>query len=603
MGKIQVLDSELINLIAAGEVVERPSSIVKELIENSIDADATEIIVRIKDGGVSEIQVQDNGSGMDPTDATLAFTQHATSKIVSAEDLFNITSLGFRGEALASISSVSEVTLDTKAKNSESVTVASRGGQLSSMQSAKADVGTVITVSDLFRGIPARKNFLRSENTELSYILNVFLSISLTSPKIHFELWHNNRLTHRLPSAGDTKERILQIYGDRVAENLFIEELQINDIRLSLIVGSPDLARKDRKLQYIFVNGRSISDRALQKAITQAYSGYIHKDLQPVYFIFIDIPPELVDVNVHPRKLEVRFKDSQFLFHTLHNTLKNLLNKHTKQELLNRLPAASDMANNIGEVSHSINHQTEWGGGIKTTSRSSTYNKSMRTLDSLSFTQNLLQDSMSILKQTEQVHFVETTQLFLTYIMYQLDEEIIFVDQHAAAEKIMYERLMNQLEEIRSKNLLVPEILELSQREKSLLISLSVTLKEVGIEIADFGGNAVQLIAIPELLQKFHFDTFVQEILEKHNEFEELKESSSSSTTKQENFKILFKNLIATMACHASVRAGQKLSQAEMQQIVNDLSKCEDPYNCPHGRPVSVRMHKSDLAKLFKRIV
>jgi DNA mismatch repair protein MutL len=337
MGKIKLLSPELINLIAAGEVVERPASVVKELIENSIDAGADRVIINIEEGGRKKIEVIDNGSGMDEEDARLALTQHATSKLATKDDLSNIHTLGFRGEALASISSVSTIEIDTKYRGSEAVKLLADKDGIKKKSSSRSDVGTTITVKDLFQSTPARLKFLRSQETEFGHIQDLVNSLGLANLNVHLELYHNSKLVLRLPKAKDMSERVFSIWNRNIAENLYIQEVEKPGYKLFIAAGKPDIGRKDRKLQYLFVNKRLITDRLLQKAILESYKGYLHRDLYPVYFIFLEIDPKLVDVNVHPRKQEVRFNNTQEVYSFVFNGLRTLIDQSTKDDLVSRI--------------------------------------------------------------------------------------------------------------------------------------------------------------------------------------------------------------------------------------------------------------------------
>ncbi len=589
MGKIQILQDNIINLIAAGEVVERPASIIKELLENSVDAGATQIVVKVSHGGLDMIQLSDNGTGMDKQDAMLAFKQHATSKISSQTDLENIRTLGFRGEALASISSVAKIEVDTKTASDDPVKLNVYKDVFTFSPSAKAEPGTTISVRDLFLDVPARRKFLRTEATEFTYIQNTFLSVALVNLNIHFELYHNDKLIYRLPAAQRFTDRIYDIWDSKLAENLFSNELEQNGIKLQLHVGSPDVARGDRKLQYLFVNGRSVSDRLLQKAVTEAFQGFLHRDLQPVFFVMLDIPAEMVDVNVHPRKQEVRFRDSGSIFNLVRTAVQQQLGHSTKAELLNRIHSQPESASFPTPAGNSMH----FSDSFRQPSYSAPRQQTERSMD---FT-SALRGSSDFAPATEATSLDESVtgnylQIFATYIVYQQDEQIVFVDQHAAAEKILYEKLTQQLDLNRSKPMLVPEIVELDKPSKAKILELKDQLGHTGFQVEDFGGNSVQVTGIPEVIPQMNIGRFLQEL--------------AQTTEDSENLPLrndIKHYLVATMACHGAIRAGQPLSQIEMRQLISDLSRCNSPYNCPHGRPVSWTMSRYELEKGFKRII
>jgi len=332
MSKIRTLPENLINLIAAGEVVERPASAVKELLENSIDAGATEVTLKIEDFGKGLIEVIDNGAGMDKDDALKAFEQHTTSKIHEEEDLNKINTLGFRGEALASISSVADsIIVETREKDSPAVKLNIRNTERIFDVSARVDHGTTIQIQSLFKNVPARLKFLKSDATELKYIANTFTEIALTHLQVRFELYHNDKLLYRLPQANSIKDRIFDIYGKNVAESLF-EEVHFDgkSYQITGLFCKPELAKKVSTIQYISMNGRSINSKVIGAAVSQAYQGFIHKELKPHYFIFIHMDPSMVDVNVHPRKLEVRFENQDEIFKSIFKLARSALENNTK---------------------------------------------------------------------------------------------------------------------------------------------------------------------------------------------------------------------------------------------------------------------------------
>ena len=339
MGKIRLLPKNLINLIAAGEVVERPASVLKELLENSIDAKATEIIVNIEEAGNKLISVQDNGVGMNKEDASMAFKQHATSKLITEEDLQNITTLGFRGEALASISSVAEsVTLESKSKESDAIKIEVKSSEESESVTNQTKQGTTISVLNLFKNIPARRKFLKSEATELKYITSMFINTALVNTDVHFELYHNGRLLYKLTKTKDIKERIFEIWGGEVAKNLIETDwIEGSLCKLKLLVGRPEISKKTNYLQFSYVNDRYVVNKTISAAVFEAFKGFIHKDLKPVFFILIHISPSKVDVNIHPRKLEVKFENSEEIFRLVYSATKKLLEKQTKQIISNNL--------------------------------------------------------------------------------------------------------------------------------------------------------------------------------------------------------------------------------------------------------------------------
>lgn len=614
MGKIKQLPDHIINLIAAGEVVERPASVVKELLENSLDATATKIILKLEAGGIDKITIEDNGSGMEPADALLAFTQHATSKVYSEEDLQSIASLGFRGEALASISSVAEIEMLTLAEKGESSLVTASNSTIQHSTGTRTSSGTTTIVSGLFNGIPARKKFLRTATTEFKRCQEIFQALALTNLSVDFELYHNGKQIHKLPATNDFTTRVFDLWGKSIAENLYELTAEYNNRKVTIFAGKPDIGRSDRSKQYIFINGRHISDKVIQRAVTEAYKGFLHRDLHPVYFIFLELPNTEVDVNVHPRKQEVRFSDSSEIYRLVYNALRTGLDSKTQSELRQRI----DQGNQTTAAYSSIPSTTVEAVRYEPSSRSYDPKPSntgrTNIQQGLGFTRELLQSSSAQPNPKQSLHDsdkfdfdlnIEPLQVLNTYIVYQSGDSIIFVDQHAAAESIQYERILNQSNIGQSKRLLVPEVVELPETDKQVVIDNSEYFSSLGLELSDFGEGAIQISATPEALNSFDAKAFLAEFIERNLELgEEIKMDLDLDTRQNlEKHNPKLHTLIATLACHGSIRAGQKLSKPEMIQLIVDLKNNNQTYNCPHGRPVSWVMSKYDLEKNFNRIV
>lgn len=594
MGKIRKLSKELINIIAAGEVVERPSSVLKELLENSVDAESTFIKVNIEDFGQSLIEVSDNGIGMDRDDLTQSLQQHATSKISSKTDLENIASYGFRGEALASISSVSETTeIESKTDKGDSAKIVFKSGETKLVGSSRSDRGTKVSVYGLFNNIPARKKFLKSSNTELRNLTNTFIDIALINIDIHFEIHHNNKMIYRLPKCNSIKERIFSIWKEG-AKNL-LEEFSISfpTYKLRLLLEMPDKARKTPQFQLIYVNKRRIENKVIASAIKEAYSGFIHKELKPSYIILIDIEPHEVDVNVHPRKLEVRFQNSQEIFRTVFSTVRKKLEINTKNTIIDSIRETTEET--IPQKSEFNYNNTNRTFSIpKYTPRMSD-----RVSDAISFSAEIINSAQEF---KEEINNIDSkgalSQYFNTYIVYEKDSELIFIDQHAAAEKINFERLLKEFGSVRTKPLLVPIVIELSQNDKDIVINKKDHLNEIGVFVEDFGGNSISLTEIPEIIEKIDFSTYIQDLVSDKEDYSWLKREYSEYSISEESYAILAKT-----ACHGSIRAGQKLTSLEMSNIISNLKNLEQPNSCPHGRPILWRLTKQEIEKNFKRII
>lgn len=607
MTKIKKLPQNIVNLIAAGEVVERPASALKELIENSIDAQADKIIVRIGKAGVEYIEVEDNGVGMTEDDAIMAFEQHATSKIQTEEDLNHIYTLGFRGEALASISSVcQELVIETKSKDNTAIKAIKNNLGISTKISQKVDIGAIIRVNGLFENIPARKKFLKSEQVEFKHISQTFINTALPHLNIHFELWHNDKEIYKLTKVNNFKDRIFEIWGNTISKHIFEPvEYSSPGLKITAFLGSTEVGRKGGDIQYIFVNKRCISNKTIYQAAQQAYRGFLHKDLKPTYYYFIDLDASEVDVNIHPRKNEVRFNNSQIIFQaiysitrkTLENKTKNLITETLSQEIQENVPNVYFKSNSSNLISKDTSRYTEYNE-----SRSSyiSEKKAKPTVaDALSFTRILIEqpanEEMSLSLKKSQSNF-SAIQIFNTYILFEKDDKLIFVDQHAAAEKITFEKLYSNYGAIKTKPLLVPEIINLKKHEKDEILNRKEELSKSGIILEDFGGESIQILEIPEIIEKIDTSYYLHEILNPGNDFEKSFDKGEYANLTYEAYILL-----ATEACHGSIRAGQKLSAEEMRNILNELLKLKNPYNCPHGRPVMWELDRTEIEKNFKR--
>lgn len=599
--KINILPQDLINVIAAGEVVERPASVVKELVENSVDAKSTFIRVNIKNYGKDLIEVIDNGSGMSKEDARLAFVQHATSKISSKQDLENIISFGFRGEALASISSVSETSeLETKTANDDAVFISIASSKINEGNSTKADTGTRISINNLFKNVPARKKFLKSDNTEFRNIVNTFIDIALINIDIHFEIYHNDKLIHRLTKATSIKDRIFEIWGRSSSES-FLEEknVETNLTKIKLILEDPSKTKKNTSLQYIYVNNRRIDSKVIHSAVKEAYQGFIHRDLKPSFIVLLEMDPRIVDVNVHPRKLEVRFEDSQGVFRAVYSATKKTLENTTKQNIENTLERSREIGDEktLPWESPSYKPQT-FTKPYNTSSRVdniASYDRKPSVNQAISFSKEIMDFKV---EETQPEIVQKLSQLFNTYIVYEKDDYLVFIDQHAAAEKISFEKLVYQVGAVHTKPLLIPTVIELKSHQKEELLSNKENLADIGIIIEDFGGNEIQILEIPEIIENIDFEDYIHEILNNKDDFISMGNQYQDLQLSREIY-----NLLALTACHGSIRAGEKLSEEEMRSIISNLKTLKQPNNCPHGRPISWKLKKSEIEKNFKRIV
>ncbi|MGB9716247.1 MAG: DNA mismatch repair endonuclease MutL [Thermodesulfovibrionales bacterium] len=535
MSKIKVLPSSLRNKIAAGEVIERPASIVKELIENSIDAESTSIQIEVLYGGKRLIRVLDNGIGMEKEDALLCFERYATSKTLNEDDLFNIKTLGFRGEALPSIAAVSKVKLITAPKGlNEGTSIEIHGGELKIVKDSPS-TGTSIEVRDIFFNMPVRRKFLKTDNTELLHIIDTVTEEALSHYEIGFTLLSDNHEILSIPPASCLRERIMQIYGSEFLYGL--SELNINskEINLSSFVSKGDNFRNSKTHQFIFVNRRPIRDLSITHAVYKAYEGILPQKKHPIFFIFLNIDPLLVDFNVHPTKREVRFKDKEFVYHFIYSNIKNLF---TNDKNLVYSPS---------HISSTIAENIEFG-----------YKPSFSFL--------YLGDS---------------------FIAFTDKDGLTIIDQHAAHERILYEKLLNGLD-IESNQLLFPRQVRVSHKEYRTLLKNSHLLKDFGIEIEDFGHDTVLIRSLPDSIKEADIRGILSDI--------------TSGILDGDIFqKDLRKTLAAKIACHHSVRGNILLTREEIEQLLSDLSKCIHPDKCPHGRPTKIFFSLDDLKKMFKK--
>lgn len=587
---IKLLSPDLINKIAAGEVVERPASIVKELIENSIDAGAKKITLKVENGGINYIEVVDNGSGMSEQDAKLALVQHATSKIHSVDDLKNIYTLGFRGEALASISSISTLKIHTKTSEGKPILAFTQGDRIITENGQARNQGTTVIVENVFDQIPARRKFLKSEITEYKNILNTFIKIVLAHHKIEFEFFNNSKVVYSLPQSETFEKRILQIYPN--LENKLLP-LMFDDksLRISGFIGHPELNRRDSSLQFIFVNNRGVMDPIITKAVKSGFGTNLMHNQYPVYFMRINIDEDKIDVNVHPRKNEIRFDNPKDLFRVVHNSVRNSLEKHLQQETMGKITSEwGSKLLNSAEHKKAIYPSEKYD--LKEISRKKS---NLNTQTSIDFTRNILSNSNQISDEPELFEIEpEVLQVFNTYLVIQKADSVQFIDQHAADERINFEKIEKRFQEkqtLPSQKLLIPELLNISKTEQLLLLENKNLLFKLGFEFK-IQGSKTELTSIPEGVYSNSIDDVFSELLASLDE-------SSDTVNKEENN--VLKKLIATIACHSSIRAGQKLDTYQSKQLFKQLLKCSQPYSCPHGRPIIWIINKSDLEKNFKR--
>jgi DNA mismatch repair protein MutL len=605
--RIQQLSPSLVNRIAAGEVIERPAAVVKELVENSIDAGATEITVEVEDGGRALVRVIDNGDGIPVEDLPLAFASHATSKLSDDEDLFRISTMGFRGEALASIGSVSHARIVSRVAGAEAAAeVFNRGGTITDIQAAAGNVGTTIEVRNLFFNTPARRKFIKGTSTEFGHVSEVLMRLALPYPSISFKLLHNGRVTLDLP-AGTEEERLLSAWPEEFREQRLNVDARDAELRLRGIIGMPELARPTARYQYLYLNGRAIRDRFIQHAVREAYRGLTEPGRHPAAILLLQIPPGDVDVNVHPTKAEVRFRDGGRIHGLVLSAVREVLLGNDLTP--NAVPVSADDGQPRQDLREKLaEFFKQIPGGINPSQQVPPFsmpglapNAPQANFDSLSVPApaargfanegtspvgNLQSHGASSAKPQAAI------QLHNSYLVAQSDEGLVIIDQHALHERIMYEELLARLQHgpLESQRLLIPIPVNVSSAQSALLDHIQPLLKRIGIEVASFGPESVAVQSFPSFLEKLDPGEFVCELLERgEQELLDLHEEE------------VLHEVLDMMACKAAVKAGDPLTAPEIEALLARRELVERSSNCPHGRPTTLRLSLKDLEKQFKR--
>lgn len=627
--RIQQLNPQVVNRIAAGEVIERPASVVKELLENSIDALATRIEVDISSGGLELIRITDNGEGMHPEDLELAVTSHATSKIRSDSDLDEVATLGFRGEALASIASVSRFHIRTRRTGLPTGReLHAEGGDIKTVHECGCQEGTRIEVHNLFFNTPARRRFLKRPSTEFGRISEQFSRIALANPTLHMVLRHNDKLVYELPGSASQEDRIRRFFGSDIADKLIAVESETTSdsgevTRLWGFVGDPSLSKSTRKNQFLFLNGRWIQDRSLQHALGEAYRGLLMVGRHPVSFLFLEVPPHHVDVNVHPTKTEVRFQDNQALYRQLLRTIRDRflqLDFHADIQIPSKASAdTSELALAGTAVQKELN---VWADSAtrpappvirSPTSLPERVIEEFRPLSEESASNSVVTNEASP-SSTAFGHSAaappETSaepaqegpvpidefralQVHDCYLVVATGDGIEIIDQHALHERILYEHLRLRVLDgtIERQKLLIPETIECSPTEAAVLCEHQELLQEIGFDIQEFGGTTVLLEAYPVLIPKGDFVRILKD-------FAEQLEKSDGKTSRRD----LLDHMLHTMACRAAIKAGQRLTQEEMHELLRQRHLVADSHHCPHGRPTAMALSRNMLDRQFGRL-
>lgn len=645
MSSIQLLDQNTINQIAAGEVIDRPASVVKELVENAIDAKATAITVEIKDGGISFIRITDNGNGIEKSEIPLAFLRHATSKIRTAQDLLSVSSLGFRGEALSSIAAIAEVELISKVPSALNGTrYVIEGGEEKVLEEVGAPDGTTFLVRNIFYNTPARKKFLKSPQTEAGYIADIVERIALSHPNISIRFIQNNQ--NKLHTSGNNrlKDIVYHVYGREITSNLLDINIKNEYASITGFIGKPLISRGNRAFENYYVNGRYIKNALLTKAIEDAYQSFLMQHKYPFTVIHFQIDSELLDVNVHPAKMELRIQNGeqmyQFVVKAIQDTLlqkelipevqieekktalkeeanknssvrppepfetnrmqKEITQKHKIQEVnKNMVNSSAPDWNNSEMIKETGSYMAKQEENKEALNKIKTHQKEIeKPLSSKeskkiepSAQMNLFEDKL--LSKTSRSKHRIIGQLFNTYWLVEFQDKLFIIDQHAAHEKILYEKIMHSLKmkEFTSQFMNPPLVISLTTKEEELLHKYQKYFKEIGFEIEEFGGKEYAIRAVPDNL----FGIAKKEI------FIEMLDSLSEEI-KTENRQVVLEK-IASMSCKAAVKGNHRLSEQEANSLIDQLLELDNPYNCPHGRPTIISMNKYEIEKKFKRIV
>jgi DNA mismatch repair protein MutL len=614
MPRIQQLGASIVNKIAAGEVIERPASVVKELLENSVDALANRIDVEIEAGGSERIRIVDDGEGIHPEDLLLSITAHATSKIRTAEDLFGVHTLGFRGEALASIAEVSR--FHVRSRTADSVTgmeLVVDCGAVGTPQPCGCAVGSSFDITNLFTNTPVRRKFLKRPATEFGHIAEQFTRVALSHPRLHMRLVHNGKDVFDLPPTERLSERLELFYGRELSEGLIWVESETADCRLWGYVGHPSQTKSTRKGQYLFLNGRPISDRSLSHALTEAYRGLVMVGRQPIAFLFLEIDPALVDVNVHPTKSEVRFQDSQQLYRQLLSVIRTTFLGLPLETSLRVDPSGpvshhargpADPHQRHLSIDSSRGPHRPFSPHVSSPAVSGSSGPGFPSAGNTTVSVNGPSSSpggSSPVSSTAESTSPETTtdegvralQIHDCYLVLETPEGMTVVDQHALHERILYEQFKQRMldGEIEQQKLLVPETVELSSREAALVTEHADLLAKLGFGIESFGHNTVVVNSYPSRLRGLNFSELLQDLSDRLEQPE-----------KAPGRRDILDSLLQMMACKAAIKAGHRLASEEIASLLEQRHLIDDAHHCPHGRPTALVLSRAELDRQFGRL-
>lgn len=633
MSNIKLLDQHTINKIAAGEVVERPSSVVKELVENSIDAESSAITVEIKEGGMSLIRITDNGNGIAKEDIKTAFIRHSTSKIKRIEDLITVSSLGFRGEALASIAAVAQVEIISKTKTQVTgIRYQIQGGNEKSIEEIGCPEGTTILVRNLFYNTPARRKFLKAPGTEAGYISELINKLSLSNPHISFKFIYNNQVKLHTSGNNQLQDVIFNIYGKDIAKNVIKINHRESNVSISGFIGKPQVSRSNRNYQNYYINGRYIKSKLIQKALEEGYKTYLPIHKHPFCVLHISLDMDVIDVNVHPNKMELRFKNREDLYRIIVKVIQGALKEQElipevtfdskkkgkkpifektlpepfEKKLTEKVKSEAEYKSNIKELNISKNNldkknvdynickESTINENINIEKKESDIKPSIIKDENRSYTKSnneqLLIDE-PLLSEKSLPYYQIIGQLFNTYWIVEFKEKYYIIDQHAAHEKVLFEKIMRNIKESKanSQQIMPPIVVHTSLKEQEIIKQHQDVFIKVGFEIEAFGGDSYAIRAVPYILSEIKGEFFLEMV----------------DLLADERYNVTHDVLIekvAMISCKAAVKGNSKMSFIEIKKLIEQLLSLENPYTCPHGRPTIISMTRYELEKKFKRI-
>jgi DNA mismatch repair protein MutL len=590
LGKIHVLPGEIVSRIAAGEVIERPAAVVKELVDNSLDAGSARIVVEVLDGGRKLIKVTDDGEGIRAADVPLAFQRHATSKLVHDTDLFSIETLGFRGEALPSIASISKVRLLTASRDESVGTVLILdGGAVTTCEEAASPHGTHIEIADLFFNTPARKKFLKTTGTEFSHICQVVQQAALAWPQVHFRLVHNGQEVCEYPAAGASPDRILQVYGPSVSNHMVMVQGELSGHRVHGMTVMATSARASRSPQELFVNHRPVKNATISHAIYEGYGVSLPKGHHPLFVLFVEVDPARVDVNVHPTKREVRFADSDLVHRAVQRAIRSAVGSTEPEGACADVPSVLS-GHTVGTEAPSWTNGRNGGRHSQPVGPSDF--PAGQTGERAVMSAQVVQEAMSAYLVQTANDVLPFGQIRQTFLVAQVGSELHVIDQHTAHERVLFERLLRACSQhtVTQQPLLIPEPVTVPLHQAMQLQQHLSDLAKLGLDIEPFGSGTFLIRAVPALLGHMDGAALV------HGLLEDLSEWSSTASFEQR-----MRPILATMACHSAVRAGRAMTLPEIKVLIEDWVAEGVPTTCPHGRRIALRLPAAELEKIFGR--